>query len=408
MHNSSILIKQLLNNDNNLKSISNDLFDELVDEVLLGIYFEVHRAAKSGSLFVDESLVNENSEYAIIDAKGLDIFGQLPMKKQHECICPNCHRNLAASRFAPHLEKCMGMGRNSSRIASKRIANTSVKNNDSDGDDYDNNADTDWSIYCTDSKKTRRKKDKNSNGNTIGLNSVQKKANNSKNKSNTTAKSTAINSLKVSAINGESTSNWFSSDSNNKVVLNHENTSLEKRKSFLSQMCGVVSEHTKKMCTRSKRCPQHTEEQRKHIREKFLESYVNSQNLGSNYLNDKLDKHSAINTRSHNDSSIRIDINICDDKDSNEMITDSAKSIWTEGLVDSREASPADSSSTNTSTSSVKRKNETISKSIGNRSLGKTKSRNSSKKSVHLNLNGVGNVSSSSSVSPFDPDHHII
>ena len=52
--------------------------------------------------------------------KGRDVFGHVPMKKQLECVCPNCSRNLAASRFAPHLEKCMGMGRNSSRIASRR------------------------------------------------------------------------------------------------------------------------------------------------------------------------------------------------------------------------------------------------------------------------------------------------
>lgn len=56
----------------------------------------------------------------IVNESGLDVFGQLPAKKQYECICPNCDRNLAASRFAPHLEKCMGMGRNSSRIASRR------------------------------------------------------------------------------------------------------------------------------------------------------------------------------------------------------------------------------------------------------------------------------------------------
>ena len=48
------------------------------------------------------------------------MFGNVPTKKQLECVCPNCQRNLAASRFAPHLEKCMGMGRNSSRIASRR------------------------------------------------------------------------------------------------------------------------------------------------------------------------------------------------------------------------------------------------------------------------------------------------
>ena len=28
-------------------------------------------------------------------------------------------------RFAPHLEKCMGMGRNSSRVASRRLAKDS-------------------------------------------------------------------------------------------------------------------------------------------------------------------------------------------------------------------------------------------------------------------------------------------
>ena len=48
------------------------------------------------------------------------MFGQVPMKKQYDCVCPNCQCKLAASRFAPHLEKCMGMGRNSSRLASRR------------------------------------------------------------------------------------------------------------------------------------------------------------------------------------------------------------------------------------------------------------------------------------------------
>jgi SAGA-associated factor 11 len=57
-----------------------------------------------------------------VDRFGVDVFGQPPTKKQFECVCPNCQRNMAASRFAPHLEKCMGMGRNSSRIASRRQA----------------------------------------------------------------------------------------------------------------------------------------------------------------------------------------------------------------------------------------------------------------------------------------------
>ena len=99
-----------------------------------------------------------------VGSYALDVFGQAvststgvpALKKQCECVCPNCQRNLAASRFAPHLEKvrhyihctiagamqlvrgmvkvlslylffqCMGMGRNSSRIASRRLA-TSTK-----------------------------------------------------------------------------------------------------------------------------------------------------------------------------------------------------------------------------------------------------------------------------------------
>ena len=57
----------------------------------------------------------------IVDQPGVDIFGQVNNQwKNKECVCPNCSRSIAASRFAPHLEKCLGMGRNSSRIANRR------------------------------------------------------------------------------------------------------------------------------------------------------------------------------------------------------------------------------------------------------------------------------------------------
>lgn len=59
----------------------------------------------------------------IVDQPGVDIFGQVYNQwKNKECVCPNCNRSIAASRFAPHLEKCLGMGRNSSRIANRRSA----------------------------------------------------------------------------------------------------------------------------------------------------------------------------------------------------------------------------------------------------------------------------------------------
>lgn len=66
-------------------------------------------------------LIALNSPPEIVDQPGVDIFGQVYNQwKNKECECPNCKRLIAASRFAPHLEKCLGMGRNSSRIANRR------------------------------------------------------------------------------------------------------------------------------------------------------------------------------------------------------------------------------------------------------------------------------------------------
>ena len=58
----------------------------------------------------------------MIDVKGYDIFGntQQSLQKNVDCQCPNCERTLGAAKFAPHLEKCMGMGRNSTRLANRK------------------------------------------------------------------------------------------------------------------------------------------------------------------------------------------------------------------------------------------------------------------------------------------------
>lgn len=42
-----------------------------------------------------------------------------------------------------------------------------------------------------------------------------------------------------------------------------ETLAMSERRTILSTMCGVVSEHTGRMCTRSLRCPQHSDVQRK-------------------------------------------------------------------------------------------------------------------------------------------------
>lgn len=67
----------------------------------------------------------------IVDQPGLDVFGQVYNQwKNKECVCPNCSRSIAASRFAPHLEKCLGMGRNSSRIANRRYESKTANPSD--------------------------------------------------------------------------------------------------------------------------------------------------------------------------------------------------------------------------------------------------------------------------------------
>jgi len=50
------------------------------------------------------------------------VFGHvLSTKKQYDCVCPNCQRSLAAARFAPHLEKCLGMHASITRVARRRL-----------------------------------------------------------------------------------------------------------------------------------------------------------------------------------------------------------------------------------------------------------------------------------------------
>ncbi|XP_010006111.1 PREDICTED: ataxin-7-like protein 3, partial [Chaetura pelagica] len=52
----------------------------------------------------------------------------------------------------------------------------------------------------------------------------------------------------------------------NSAGINYETLGPEELRTLLTTQCGVISEHTKKMCTRSLRCPQHTDEQRRSVR----------------------------------------------------------------------------------------------------------------------------------------------
>ncbi|NWH75393.1 AT7L3 protein, partial [Piaya cayana] len=184
----------------------------------------------------------------IVDQPGVDIFGQVYNQwKNKECVCPNCSRSIAASRFAPHLEKCLGMGRNSSRIANRRIASSNNMNkSESDQEDNDDINDNDWSYGS----------EKKGGG---SLCTPQTPALSLQNP-NSPRRSKSLKHK-----NGEMGAGvtW---GFGNSTGINYETLGPEELRTLLTTQCGVISEHTKKMCTRSLRCPQHTDEQRRSVR----------------------------------------------------------------------------------------------------------------------------------------------
>lgn len=224
-----------------LEAVAHEIYAELVEDACLGLCFEVHRAVKCGYFFLDDTDPDSTKDFEIVDQPGVDIFGQVYNQwKNKECVCPNCSRSIAASRFAPHLEKCLGMGRNSSRIANRRIASSNNMNkSESDQEDNDDINDNDWS-YGSEKKAKKRKSDKNPNS--------------------------PRRSKSLKHKNGELSGNPDPFKYSNSAGINYETLGPEELRTLLTTQCGVISEHTKKMCTRSLRCPQHTDEQRRAVR----------------------------------------------------------------------------------------------------------------------------------------------
>nr|XP_006125791.1 ataxin-7-like protein 3 isoform X6 [Pelodiscus sinensis] len=225
-----------------LEAIAHEIYTDLVEDACLGLCFEVHRAVKCGYFFLDDTDPDSMKDFEIVDQPGVDIFGQVYNQwKNKECVCPNCSRSIAASRFAPHLEKCLGMGRNSSRIANRRIASSNNMNkSESDQEDNDDINDNDWS-YGSEKKAKKRKSDKNPNS--------------------------PRRSKSLKHKNGELGGNSDPFKYSNSSGISYETLGPEELRSLLTTQCGVISEHTKKMCTRSLRCPQHTDEQRSSLPE---------------------------------------------------------------------------------------------------------------------------------------------
>lgn len=242
-----------------------------------------------------------------LDSPGLDVFGQHPVKKSQECNCPNCDRGVAACRFATHLEKCMGMGRNSSRIASRRIANNTKDLSNFSGIISDDEDDVDWSMT---NDKRKRKKERN------GIKKYKQQ--------------------KSGQRNGDSNDVVYTSNENS--PSNYENMTIEEKKQLLTQICGVISEHTKKLCTRSVRCPQHTDDQRREMR-------ANLDNSGQQ-------------------DGVNVDVVETNDEESQH----SRENLTRWDQEGSSHSSPADSTSTTTSSTNSTKKKDTKSRGKGKNS----------------------------------------
>lgn len=154
--------RDIVKDPKSLDEAANYLYMELLDDAVLGVFLEIHHLYKSGNLVALDGVPEKSEEsYRIVELANFDIFGISTAKKTMDCICPNCDRPVNAGRFAPHLEKCMGMGRISSRIASRRLAtkegnsSSSTNTNAAASDDEDE----DWS------EKRRKKTSQSSRNN---------------------------------------------------------------------------------------------------------------------------------------------------------------------------------------------------------------------------------------------------
>ncbi|KAK7791934.1 hypothetical protein R5R35_002427 [Gryllus longicercus] len=294
-------VRSYLSNPNNVEAAAEAVLNDLVDSVVLGIVFEVHRAAKCGIVDHEDGITDEVSKFEIVEGADMDIFGQPLKKRPQRCICPSCKRSLAALRFAPHLSKCMGLGRNSLRLASRQITNSSKE---MVGYSATDDNDSELSLGSD-----RRRKKRVSFG--------TRRPKNSK-----------------TGRNGDVTLETGTCSELNNSNMNYDSMSNEEKKNLLMQICGVISVSTRKLCTRSMRCSQHSDEQRRAVRAALL----NSQGSDMNSTPDML----------------QVDIDSYEDGDGQSMCESLGQS-WEQ--EHSNTSSPADSASTSSSSSKKREKN---------------------------------------------------
>ncbi|KAF9918807.1 Ataxin-7-like protein 3, partial [Linnemannia zychae] len=103
-----------------LASLSFEILGDLLDEIVLDVVSESHREIKNMRTICP--ICKTKCRNYVVRA-GQDVFGQNPQPSNSQTYdCVHCQRSFPAQRYAPHLEKCLGLaGRSSSRAASRRM-----------------------------------------------------------------------------------------------------------------------------------------------------------------------------------------------------------------------------------------------------------------------------------------------
>ncbi|KAJ8960321.1 hypothetical protein NQ318_004055 [Aromia moschata] len=141
---------ELVNNKQALRTSTENFFNNLIDEMTLGIIFDLHRKYKTNAydLDVDDSCDED-------DSGDIDIFVENNLKKTQECVCPNCDRAVAAIRFAPIWKPAWEWAEQADHETRLGEWPAAVKTERTPSDDDD---DIDWN------SGDRRKKKKDKNG----------------------------------------------------------------------------------------------------------------------------------------------------------------------------------------------------------------------------------------------------
>uniref|UniRef100_A0A1A9W9R1 SAGA-associated factor 11 homolog n=1 Tax=Glossina brevipalpis TaxID=37001 RepID=A0A1A9W9R1_9MUSC len=171
--------QEIIRDPQSLDEAANYIYESVLDDAVMGVYLEIHHLGKTGNLVALDGVSTDDdnddddvtSPSRIVDMPNYDIFGVSTAKKSTDCPCPNCDRTVSAARFAPHLEKCMGMGRTSSRIASRRL-NASSSSSSSQQQANQDDKDIDWS-----SEKRRKKPSRDRQGNVFTIHDESNQAN---------------------------------------------------------------------------------------------------------------------------------------------------------------------------------------------------------------------------------------